>query len=175
MSVGRRLVCELDAPTDIGLLDMTPDGSGLLGDVPAGVMGIGALEPYGSAERAELTPLTGCVLPVFGLANPVILESAAVIGVAVAEAVAVALDGTEADAVLFGANVGGELKRVLLSRQQSQPARAIPAHTRPIRPTTGFLPIGIPFPVRDETRRATPCATVRWVQAPEFQSSPVID
>jgi hypothetical protein len=32
--------------------------------------------------------------------------------------------------------------------QHSQPARAIPAQTRPIRPTTGFLPIGFPFPVK---------------------------
>jgi hypothetical protein len=33
-------------------------------------------------------------------------------------------------------------------RQLSQPVRAIPAHKRPTRPTTGFLPIGFPFALK---------------------------
>jgi hypothetical protein len=166
LSIGRRLVVVLGAPTGIALLEIALDDSGLLGNELVGVEGIGGLAAYESVGRAAPTPLTGCMPPVLGLANPVKLESAAVTGIPGAEAVAVALEGAGADAVLLGANVGGGLFRMLLSRQQSQPARAIPAHTRPIRPTTGFLPIGIPFPVRDETRRASPCATVRWVQAP---------
>lgn len=35
---------------------------------------------------------------------------------------------------------------LLLLAHPPQPVRAIPAQTRPIRPTTGFLPIAIPFP-----------------------------
>jgi hypothetical protein len=45
---------------------------------------------------------------------------------------------------------------VLLRVVSPQPVRAIPAHTRPIRPTKGFLPIGIPFPCRETTSRPTP-------------------
>ncbi len=43
-----------------------------------------------------------------------------------------------------------------LDRQQSQPATANPTHKRPIMPATGFLPIGIPFPVKSRFHRAQP-------------------
>jgi hypothetical protein len=43
---------------------------------------------------------------------------------------------------------------LLLRVVSPQPVRAIPAHTRPTRPTKGFLPIGVPFPCRDEKPRA---------------------
>ncbi len=95
--------------------------------------------------------LTGSVPPLLGLAKPTEPGSVPLTG---ALAVAVALPCAGAAVVLLGVNAGDGLYRLLSLRQQSQPARAIPAQTRPIRPTTGFLPIGIPFPVKNETRRA---------------------
>src|SRR5262249_20681991 len=93
------------------------------------------------------------VLGVGAPAVPVVrLSSAATAGVSLAPFVAVFRMGNE----------GGVLNLpVLLLRQlrqhSPQPVRAIPAQTRPIIPTPGFLPLGFPFPVeRRDTPRQTP-------------------
>src|SRR5262245_10393005 len=47
-----------------------------------------------------------------------------------------------------GLKAGGFLYAVPLLRQQSQPNTDNPIHNA-VKPTTGFLPIGFPFPVRE--------------------------
>jgi hypothetical protein len=80
----------------------------------------------------------------------VVLVAAAAAGVLVVEVVAAVLEGAA-----FEPKAGGAFHLLPLHvSQQLQPVRANPAQTRPSRPTTGVLPIGIPFPCRDETRRA---------------------
>ncbi len=144
----------LDEPVDIEPPCQEPAGGGLVGMVVADEPYAGGLVGIGSAVRVAPTLLTGMMplVLVLGLAKPpaagseLFADTLAVVfefartgdagGLVVAGAV-----------LLAGMKAGDGLYRLLLVRQQSQPVRAIPAQTRPMRPTTGFLPIGIPFPV----------------------------
>jgi hypothetical protein len=77
--------------------------------------------------------------------------------------------------LLVMAEFGVVAKRLLLLWQQSQPARAIPAHAAPISPITGFLPIGSPFPRRNEPRARQPLRGREVGGVTRIQSSPVLD
>ncbi len=78
--------------------------------------------------------------------------------------------------LLVMAELGVVAKRLLLLWQQSQPARAIPAHAAPISPITGFLPMAeVPFPRRDEPRARQPLRGREVGGVTRIQSSPVLD
>jgi hypothetical protein len=78
-----------------------------------------------------------CVVP--GVVVAAVPDGVPVVLVVVVVFFAVELDPKEDGDVYFG--------RVLLRVLSPQPVRTIPAQTTPIRPTKGFVPIAIPFPV----------------------------
>jgi hypothetical protein len=142
------------------------ESGGCKGVIPDGMGGAGGMPP------PTLLVLTGVTLAALGfdeLSRPVALLAEAPVvedGEALAEAVEGVLVDAPAVAVAdvlgfdFAPNTGvGEyvLRSVVFLWQHSPhpvPVRAIPAQTIPIRLNKGFLPIGIPFPCRDETPRA---------------------
>jgi hypothetical protein len=138
--------------------------------------GAGALEATGSAGLPALLPVTGAdppemVVKALADSGPLTVADDTEAGTPVL--------GTDvfAAVLLVGAKVAGGvlLKRLLLLWQQSQPTRAIPAQAAPIRLIKGFLPIGNPFPRRNEPRARQPLRGREVGAVTRIQSSPVID
>jgi hypothetical protein len=159
LSIGRSVLCTVGEPP----------GSG------AGVApGAGGVVATGSPDRAGP--------PLIGMAPPETVEKPVAVG---SGPFTVADDGVTVAGVPLAAGVVAAVllvgtkvdvgTRLLLLRQQSQPTRAIPAQARPIRPITGFLPIGSPFPRRDEPRARQPLRGREVGVVTRIQSSPVID
>jgi hypothetical protein len=185
MAPGGVLALLLVGRTGVGGTDTLPGPPGagtvaLLCVIPDGVLGAvvrvsnePGLPPIdsGTSLLGVLGPLTLEVV-----ANPAVggaVSAGLAFGLAVSEATAVAgvlgvvVVPVVLEAVALEPKAGGAFHLFLHLSQLLQPVRAIPAQTRPSRPTAGILPIGYPFPHVEMKRRAPdPCAPASWVVSP---------
>ncbi len=164
LSIGRSVLCIVGEPTGIGLaVDVCGDGVEATGSVgllaPLLLIGIPPPDMVENPVAVGSGPFTVAAAGVIVAAVPAVAGMVVVL------------------VVLFMviAEFGVVATRLLLLWQQSQPARAIPAHAAPISPITGFLPIGSPFPRRYEPRARQPLRGCEVGGVTRIQSSPVLD